>query len=163
MCPWLSSLRVTQKGALLNTPALSLSFAFLSPFVSRPTKPTQQSGLDSKGHIWGLIQFVGGGGREAWMIYWLLYKSRAGVVISFRDAVMRFRPVFSPRWCDFGPDIIIAAAVSVSVYVQVCVCICVLHDTLDSFYLEDQLKLQLSIFVHMPAIKSKCYFCSVLA
>ena len=35
-----------------------------------------------------------------------IWKSSAAVVISFQDAVMRFWPVFSPRWCDFGPDII---------------------------------------------------------
>lgn len=59
------------------------------------------------GHwFWGLIQFVGEGGREGWMIYWLLYKSRAVAVISFQDAVMRFWPVFSLRWCDFGTDIV---------------------------------------------------------
>lgn len=54
----------------------------------------------------GLIPFVGEGGREGWMIYWLLYKSSARLVISFQDAVMRFCSVFSPRWCDFVPDII---------------------------------------------------------
>lgn len=144
-------------------PSLSTIYAVGLPLSSFP--PTnQQSSPDSEGHFWGLIPFVGGGGREGWMIYWLLYKSRARVVISFQDAVMRFWSVFSPRWCDFVPDIISAPAVCVSSCLWACTC-CVLQACasvcsvirLSVFYLEISWNC-ISIFVHGVVIKSENYF-----
>lgn len=139
-----------QRGSALckvPTTRVSLSLTRALPSFSHqllPEHPTQKSGLDSKGRMWDLMQFVGEGGREEWMIYWLLYKSKAVVVISFQDAVMRFWPVFSPRWCDFVPDITMQLP---------CVCICVcecltLYDMLLWFYQEAQLKQHLYFCVH---------------
>lgn len=144
-------------------PSLPTIYAVGLPLSSFP--PTnQQSSPDSEGHFWGLIPFVGGGGREGWMIYWLLYKSRARVVISFQDAVMRFWSVFSPRWCDFVPDIINAPAVCVSSCLWACAC-CVVHACasvcsvicLSVFYLEISWNC-ISIFVRRVVLKSENYF-----
>lgn len=154
MCPWLSSLWVTHKEALLSkvpTTRISLSLTRALPSFSLQLlleHPTQKSGLDSKGRMWDLMQFVGEGGREEWMIYWLLYKSKAVVVISFQEAVMRFWPVFSPRWCDFVPDITMQLpCVCTSVCVWVCECL-TLYDMLLWFYQEAQLKQHLYFCVH---------------
>lgn len=78
---------------------------------------------------------MGKGGGEEWMIYWLLYKSKAAAVILFEDAVMRFQLVFSARWCNFGLENIIQL---LRVHVGFCVFVCV-REILQSmfwFYLE---------------------------
>lgn len=107
-----------------NTHARPCCRTLSLPSISLRLVPHQHAG-NLGPTLWdlsgGLIPFVGEGGREEWMIYWLLYKSWARLVISFQDAVMRFWSVFSPRWCDFVPDIISAAASAAAVSLHLCV------------------------------------------